>query len=301
LVVVTAAGCQLIGGIDDRSVGDAGTDAVAPADVQDAADSGNAMDSGAPTDSGVMVDSGVDAPVEAGCGTDAALSYYEEVRCDSPLAYWRLNETTGTTANDSSGNGHDATYVGGVTLQAQGIPGDDNDPAVTLDGANGYIDAGPNFAFLGKVPFTIEAWILPTTIDSDFRGVMSNEFQSGTDKEGYVMYIQADAGLGYDRYEGGTSTPLIAPDAGLVASSHWHHVAGIYDGAIMTLYLDGSPVAQSKTALSIQSTSCIFAMGATHCGQEGYFQGSLDEMAVYGTALPIGRIQEHFLAGSKVP
>jgi hypothetical protein len=295
-VALTAAGCQLIGGIDDRSVGpfaDGGATDGGASDAPDASDSGNA------TDSGAMIDGEVDAQLDGGCGNDAALSYADEVLCDSPLAYWRLNETnSGSMANDATHDGHDATYVGGVTFQAKGIPGNGGDPAVALDGTSGYIDAGSNFAFLGKAPFTLEAWILPTTIDSAFRGVMSNEFQSGTDKEGYVVYLQLDAGIGYDRYEGGTSTPLIAPDSGLTASAGWYHVVGVYDGASTALYVNANLVASSKTSLAIQSTTCIFAMGATHCGEQGYFQGSLDEIAVYAGALSPGRIQKHYQVGS---
>ncbi len=40
-------------------------------------------------------------------------SYISEVLSDNPLGYYQLNETSGTTAIDSSGNGQDGTYIGG--------------------------------------------------------------------------------------------------------------------------------------------------------------------------------------------
>src|SRR4051812_1334419 len=54
------------------------------------------------------------------------LSYYSSaVLALSPIAYYRLGESSGTTAADSSGNGLNGTYNGGVTLgQPGGIFGD---------------------------------------------------------------------------------------------------------------------------------------------------------------------------------
>lgn len=50
-----------------------------------------------------------------------------------PVGYWKLNETSGTTAIDYSGSGRNGTYVGGYTLAADGV---------TLNGSTGYVDLG---------------------------------------------------------------------------------------------------------------------------------------------------------------
>lgn len=121
-MLVATAGCQLIGGIDARSLGeepDAGPDGTAsdaPAGgpdgmgPSDSAAAPDGLDAGT-TDTG-LADAGA---TDAGCGADAGLTYSQEVRCDAPLAYWRLDEPMGTTAKDSSGYGNDATYMGGFT------------------------------------------------------------------------------------------------------------------------------------------------------------------------------------------
>jgi hypothetical protein len=57
----------------------------------------------------------------------------------SPLAYFKFNDASGTTATDYSGNGLNGVYHGGYTLGAPGCG--DGDVAVQLDGVNGsYID-----------------------------------------------------------------------------------------------------------------------------------------------------------------
>ena len=43
---------------------------------------------------------------------DTAPGYAAEVLADSPVAYWRLSETSGSTVADETGNGHDGTVYG---------------------------------------------------------------------------------------------------------------------------------------------------------------------------------------------
>src|SRR5437763_1786933 len=67
-------------------------------------------------------------------------AYAAEVKADNPIGYWRLNETSGTTANDLSGNGNNGTYGPGVTLGQPGLPpGVPGDKAALFDGLNGRI------------------------------------------------------------------------------------------------------------------------------------------------------------------
>ncbi len=68
------------------------------------------------------------------------MAYADVVLADSPLAYYRLGESSGTTMTDSSGNGRHGTYVGSPTLGAAGlVPGD---TCADFDGVNDYAAAG---------------------------------------------------------------------------------------------------------------------------------------------------------------
>ena len=51
---------------------------------------------------------------------DAAKSYASTILADRPVGYWRLGESSGLVARDSSGNGFDGAYQGGVTLDTPG-------------------------------------------------------------------------------------------------------------------------------------------------------------------------------------
>jgi Concanavalin A-like lectin/glucanases superfamily len=290
---------------------------------------GDLVDSGkgdAATDGRVFDDGALDGPhadsADAGRDTggerDAAMpdasctsstSYRESVLAAKPLAYWRLDETKGSTAHDSSGNGHDATYSdSGVSYGQDGAIADDNDKSVLLDGKSGAIlvaetDGGfdTTSEFAPNSPYSLEAWIAPMTIDSEYRGILSNELGIDGGKEGYVMYLHDSVGLGFDRYQTVTSTPL--DEAGVVfPNKGFFHVVGTYEpgtsNGTMRLYVNGNQIAESSTSKLIEG-GCTFAIGATHCGTTGFFEGYMDEVAVYDYALDSTCIQKHYALGIK--
>jgi len=66
-------------------------------------------------------------------------AYSDAVLADMPVRYYRLGDSSGTTAVDSSGNSQDGTYTGGVTLGASGAIQGDADTAATFDGTDDYV------------------------------------------------------------------------------------------------------------------------------------------------------------------
>ena len=74
-------------------------------------------------------------------------------QADAPAAYWRLDETSGTSATDSTG-GRTGTYTGGYTLNQTGALSDVTDKAVSLE--RGLLSG----ALLFLVGFAIDAAVL---------------------------------------------------------------------------------------------------------------------------------------------
>src|SRR5215471_5997902 len=93
------------------------------------------------------------------------MTYKDQVIADGAIAYWRLDELSGTTAVDIIG-GNNGTISGGVTLGQTGALADGN-KAMAFDGSSGKI-AVPNGAYkqFGTGPLTIEAWAKPTVTPS---------------------------------------------------------------------------------------------------------------------------------------
>jgi hypothetical protein len=220
-----------------------------------------------------------------------ATTYAESVMAAGPVAYWRLGDALGSPALDQTSNHHNGAYAStGVMYQQAGPPSLVGSSSVLLDGNRGEVLVDGGFSeFVGNVPYTLEAWIDPSDVTPAFAGILSNEHVTDAGaKSGYVMYVQVEAGIGLDRYGTGASTPL--DTAGQVTTAAWQHVAGTYNpaadggGALVELYVNGSLVDHHATALMI-TPACVFAIGATHCGTTGFFNGKLAEVALYPAVL----------------
>ncbi len=249
--------------------------------------------------SGGILPGRTDAGAEG--GMDAALpplsAYAQAVLADDPIAYWRFDETSGVTARDFSGHGHDATYIGGVHLAAAGAIAGDSDPAATFDGATGYVDAGNNFAFPGSAPFSVEAWVRSASMQG-YAGLFSREDTSGgPPSEGYLGFVSpADGVYGFQRLDGSNLASVTSTS--VASGSHYDHVVATYDGMVMTLYVNGTAEASGAASFTIAGAMNDFVVGAEVGGAEDFFEGQLDEVAVYEHVLAADRVTAHYLVGT---
>jgi hypothetical protein len=236
-------------------------------------------------------DSGVDAPLPP------LSAYAQVVLADDPIAYWRLDESSGVVARDSSGHGNDATYIGGVQLGTPGAIANDPDTAATFDGATGYLDAGDNFAFPETQAFSVEAWVRSLSMQG-YGGIFSREDTSGgPPSEGYLGFVSPGDGVyGFQRLDGNNLTSV---NSTLPASaSHYDHVVATYDGNVMTLYVNGVAESSQPAAFSIAGATHHFVVAAEVGGAEDFFDGALDDVAVYEHALSANRVTAHYLSGT---
>ncbi len=253
------------------------------------------------------------SPCACGCNAGTCdTSYVAEVMCDDPIAYWRLDEPSGSTTAADQTNTYPGQYFGDVKFDQPGAIHGDPDTCVTLNSTEpqpmtGYVGVSQTLSEMleydgqsGRAPFSLEVWIQPTSVTSEYRGVLSNEYAGTSGKEGYAVYVGGftsnGTGIGFERFQDGMSTVL--QDAGAVTqNTGWYHVVATYDGSEMRLYVNAQQVASGSSSLAIQNFPCTFNIGATHCGAMGTnFQGWVDEVALYSTALSQARIQAHYQA-----
>jgi hypothetical protein len=274
---------------DEDSAPEASTmDAPADTRVADAdaglrdADAGLKDADAAVADTGASVDAPPDAPSSV---------YRAAVLADTPLAYWRLGEKSGTVAHDETGNGYDGTYTGTYTLGVPGALTGDPDTAVTLDGITGQVDVGDNFDFAGQVPFSLEAWVKPTVIDTTYRHVVTKmAFDNGGDPQvgTYVILEQGATILGFERWQD-AAAELTVETATFPAAGSWAHVVATYDGTVGELYVNGAAVQANASVGGVTASGVHMLWG-------NVMQGVLDEIAAYDHALTAARVTAHFQA-----
>ena len=216
------------------------------------------------------------------------------------VGLWRLDETSGTIAHDSSGNGHDGTLNGDPKWTPGKIGG-----ALAFDGysdqADHTTDPG-NINWVSVEPFdvigpgiTMAAWIRPDGFDiTDARIVTKQKTWSSIDiwwmlstyTEGTAlrMRLKTDDG-GTD---GGTTT--MWSDAGYLEAGVWSHVAATYDGSKMRLFHNGVEIMSTDKTGTIQTDpAAAIGIGNSPLGSPGglraTFHGLIDEVRIYNSAM----------------
>lgn len=237
------------------------------------------------------------------------MTYASVIAADAPLAWWRLDETSGTSAADSgSGTAANGTYNGSYTLAEPGIDGADAGGGTSVlfaDGSGDYVDVGAMPAKLQLAvgaAFSLEAWV-----------AMGSDLSSN----GPAIITEAFAGDGTVRWMLGTfngSSPTATPSFGwyngawrLVQASSainddlWHHLVGTFDGTQQRLYVDGSLVAGPTTPGGTQPGGNENLYIGRRWDSAASWLGFIDEVAIYSSALSSTQVSNHYAAFNPSP
>lgn len=185
---------------------------------------------------------------------------------DGLLAWWRFNENIGTTAADSTGNGHNATLTSG-TNWTPGRAGS----GISIASSSQMAVTAP-----GKpIPpaFTIAAWINPTNasgVDTIFSFGSTAAFRTSGSRLRFTAFGVSDHDTNSGMFTGGT----------------WTHVAvsftpGEANGA--KFYVNGVRV-QSLASSSLSTPTGVWRIGAAHISSE-WFGGAIDDVRLYNRVL----------------
>lgn len=215
------------------------------------------------------------------------MAYVDEVLADSPVAYYRLDESSGQP-QDSSGNGNDTdtSFGSAPTYSVTSLLTSGGGTAITFNNSAHFSAPDDATLDIGDV-FTLECWIRRTVT-----GV--NEAIMDKGANAFRWYI--------------TSTGVVTLEKSGVAdairssvtmqNTDTHHLVVTKNGATRVVYMDavdvtsGSPPANQ----TIESNAVALFLGAqANSGIPS--RSTLDEIAIYGTALSQARIQAHYDAG----
>lgn len=224
------------------------------------------------------------------------LIYKDEVLADSPWLYWRLDETSGTTASDLSGNGRNGTYVNSPNLNQS--PLISVDKSIDLDGTNDYVSYTPGTAVTGN--FTYECWINADSFSS-FPGLVSGWNANSSGNYGSILLV-SDSGVVEIYAANSTFTDWSYTDntGYTLSTGTTYHLVFVNDDTNDTakLYVNGVEqysASGKTTAMGMVNASKVLSAG--RATTSNYFNGKVDEVAIYTTALSATRILAHYKAG----
>lgn len=208
-------------------------------------------------------------------------------------AYWRLGESSGTNAVDASTSGLNATYTGSPTLGVTGLlAGGGGDTAVDFNGSTQYVVRATNALLQGGTAISVEAWVIGDTIGNK---APVGFFGSGTDKGYWINFANPIAF--WVSTTGSNQVGASSPD--VTATGTLYHIVGTFDGLNVRLYVNGVLKATSAlvgTAWTV-ATANAFAIGRLGALSSDYFDGRIDEVAIYQRVLAVDEILSHYEAG----
>lgn len=212
--------------------------------------------------------------------------YADAVLSDSPTAYWRLGETSGTTAQNLGSSGINGTYTGGYTQGATGLVTGDGNKAVTLNGTSGRVVAGTSTQLDYSRNFTLEAIIKLSAIGAN-RAIISHGI------DGFYIRVETTGNVGFLK----SQRAFIGSSASTISAGTTYHVALTVDAAGgWKIYINGSLDASGTTAQTFDASATGVLIGmdyGTGPGNSEFFSGVIDEVAIYAAALSASRIAAH--------
>lgn len=218
------------------------------------------------------------------------MSYQSEVLADTPLGYWHLDETSGTTITDSSGNAHNGTIT--TVSSAAGRVG--TALSVINSRSNGVTVA--NASWINVTQFSVECWIYPTNTTSATRCIVmrADDVQSASGQGWQLSYDESSKKITFTVLSG-SSVLTCAGTANAMQLNNWYHLVGTSDAATMRLYVNGVEVANAASAAcNTPATPLTFGMPGVASAR--YLGGRIDEVAFYSGALSATRVAAHYNA-----
>jgi uncharacterized repeat protein (TIGR01451 family) len=215
-------------------------------------------------------------------------SYASLVLADHPIAFWRVGETTGLYAIDSSGHGRTGTYLNGVALGVPGAIVGDLDTSARFDGVNDCIRVSDDAALRLNGPFSIEFWAKQRSFVNSRPGILYKGSSYWGGFSSYAVYETWNGTLRLDR-----SGHTISSNSGALTSSFRYFVV-TYDGWRVRWYVDGVLKTTTSVSFSTNTSNRSLRIGRGY----DYGKNDVDEVALYSSALSQARISAHYAAGS---
>lgn len=229
----------------------------------------------------------------------------------SRLAYWPLDEDRGrrateqTTDTDCPIDSVFADVRDGAPLWREGVVGN----GLLFDGYSTVL-TGPDVLEQPREELSVEAWIAPRTFGSGSSvGDRLSPIVSGYDPDaetGFAFGVSRHGRVGLKVGFGGETASVWSGE--LLDTYEWAHVAATFDGSAgeLRIYVDGEVVASTSIdparTVAVSEVDCRLGRHPVRADTEMPFDldvidGVLDEVAVHGTVLSAGAVEDAFQRG----
>ena len=199
-----------------------------------------------------------------------------------------------------SGNGFDDSYFGNhadvlsaeTTTDRFGF----GNSALLLDGVSSSVSAS-NGAQLNSATTSISFWVKPNSFPASgevyilSNGGWQSRWKISMPNHGKPVFTTHSNGACCSDLDSGTPLTL----------GTWTHVVMVHDGLKDIIYFNGAQVNEKNATGALDPTTYPLGIGFDPIDNGGFFDGALDELAIYNVALSAAEIAFLYTAESTFP
>jgi len=198
----------------------------------------------------------------------------------SQVLYLPFDHDDGPYARDRSGYSNHGTIYGPIRVAGK-IGG-----ALSFDGVDDYVEA----ANISPPAFTLLAWAKFHVLPKEAPSTGTWPEIIGQTRDPYLGYLIG--GRFYDnkiRFRLGDGSTWYEIRGPVIEVGTWYHVAGVFDGSTMELFVNG--VSYGTLPAAISHTTDPLEIGAEHAWFNTFLDGVIDEVRIYNRALSLSEIK----------
>jgi hypothetical protein len=190
------------------------------------------------------------------------------------VGWWKFDESEGTTAADSSGNGNNGVLMGNPQWQPSGgkLGG-----ALEFDGVDDYVESN----YSANLPtWTVAVWVNGHAAPSSLKptGPVHREGNYQINWDHVVDAFRGAAGV---KVNGTWYNASFGP----LQANTWYHLAATYDGENLKTFKDGALISNNSNPSGPSDHEAATLKFGRHSTRQDYFSGKVDDVRIYNYAL----------------
>ncbi|WP_035616024.1 Calx-beta domain-containing protein [Haloferula sp. BvORR071] len=201
-------------------------------------------------------------------------------------AWWKLDEASGSNADDSTGRPQDGAVSGGA-VWGTGITGN----SLTLDGIDDGVLVGNSAALTGTSNFSLAAWVKVAPGSPLGTVIQQREAGASGHLGEYQLNVNANGTVNFFVYGTSAAYQFDITTAAAINDGQWHHLAALRNGTDGKVYIDGVE-AGSGTGTVQTLASLAVSIGYDNRDNNKRFKGSIDDVRVYSRALSAAEVDQ---------
>lgn len=236
-------------------------------------------------------------------GMQFAASTYHGIG-DRAVGIWDFEKGSGTTAEDSSGNGNNGAITGATwksrNEDGNNTYGQQSKYSLYFDGSGDYVTLPASISSDIDNLITVGAWAYSDGFGQagTYRGIVSEKYTGdGTvDFELYLTGANNTISIGFHKSSTWRKLESVVP----FPIGKWTYIVGTYDGHYLKLYADGIQIGQSNDLNTTLPTGINgWYIGHRHDSGDvaSMWKGFIDDVKIYGSTLTASEVGKLYAEG----